>query len=713
MKIDNVDLSNQKAGSGDAFTIAATGKAFKILSDGLYSDKIMSIIRELSCNAYDSHVAAGKPDLPFEIHLPTTDEKWFSVTDFGTGISDTDIYSIYTRYFASTKTSSNEFIGQLGLGSKSPFSYTREFKVRSRVDGIEKTYRMYFDDTDTPRVESLYEKDCNLSGLPKSGLEVSFDVNDNDIRRFKDRAIDVLSWFKVPPTITGVSGLKIETVVSNLTSGRWMIRNKQGYGSMPPVALMGNVAYPIDPDNIEGLSPLYQNLLGIPVVIEFNIGDLEVSASRESLGYDKKTQSNIVSRCQAVIDDLRAQYDNKIKSFQTKWEARRFYDQNLGNGAEYRWQMRELFKDVKLTWTDGTVIDSMYSKLDLTKIYDLSKHGYRVHSGAHGKPILNRVHKDLLSAFEQPCGNRYLIVFNDCERGGLNRIKHWAKTELTDGGFTVYDKPDSITWDELKNLLGNPPVRMSSEMTAPVKTKIAKATMMIYDGSDYNRHRWKDAAVDMTQGGFWIMATNKEPIGPNGARVDIKNILTSARNLKLIPDNAIVYAPKGAMRNKIHNTKGWVNIIDFLVQKVKSGWRADLVDAMATAIAWNEQLRKVGCAEMRYGEWNLRDKSSLMQDVVNINMEMSSLSSSLEYQHMSTMRNLANMLGITLPSGNADTEKLKNLDQIPQRYPLLRIFDYRQWRDNFHHIVEYVNMVDANYVFYALSAPDLNQNDDG
>ena len=70
--------------TNSAFTIAATGKAFKILSDGLYSDKIRAIIRELSCNARDSHVAAGNA-APWSIHLPNMDEPWFSVEDFGTG----------------------------------------------------------------------------------------------------------------------------------------------------------------------------------------------------------------------------------------------------------------------------------------------------------------------------------------------------------------------------------------------------------------------------------------------------------------------------------------------------------------------------------------------------------------------------------------------------------------------------------------------------
>lgn len=55
----------------EAFTIKSTGKAFEVLSSKLYKDKIRAIVRELSCNAYDSHVAAGCPDRPFDVHLPS------------------------------------------------------------------------------------------------------------------------------------------------------------------------------------------------------------------------------------------------------------------------------------------------------------------------------------------------------------------------------------------------------------------------------------------------------------------------------------------------------------------------------------------------------------------------------------------------------------------------------------------------------------------
>lgn len=124
---DNIATINNTRGNISSFKMKRSAKAFSILSSGIYANKIRAIIRELSCNAYDSHVEAGKKDVPFEVHLPTHFEPYFYVRDYGTGLTHQQVFDVYTTYFESTKTDSNDYIGALGLGSKSPFSYTENF----------------------------------------------------------------------------------------------------------------------------------------------------------------------------------------------------------------------------------------------------------------------------------------------------------------------------------------------------------------------------------------------------------------------------------------------------------------------------------------------------------------------------------------------------------------------------------------------------------
>jgi HSP90 family molecular chaperone len=128
MKLADRVIETHSAGvrSESGFTIAQTSKMFKILSDSLYSDKVMAVIRELSTNAYDSHISAGNKN-PFKVVLPNSANPNFIVRDYGTGLSQTDMENLYTTYGASNKNDSNDFVGCLGLGSKSPFAYSKSF----------------------------------------------------------------------------------------------------------------------------------------------------------------------------------------------------------------------------------------------------------------------------------------------------------------------------------------------------------------------------------------------------------------------------------------------------------------------------------------------------------------------------------------------------------------------------------------------------------
>ena len=113
-------------GATTEFKIKTSATAFKILSEGLYSNKIGSMVRELICNAYDAHCAAGTKDTPIDVELPMVTNPLFRIRDYGTGLSEDDMRTIYTTYFDSTKNNDNKYIGGFGLGSKTPLCYNTE-----------------------------------------------------------------------------------------------------------------------------------------------------------------------------------------------------------------------------------------------------------------------------------------------------------------------------------------------------------------------------------------------------------------------------------------------------------------------------------------------------------------------------------------------------------------------------------------------------------
>ncbi len=90
---------------------------YDILRNKLYTNPVLTVVREYSSNARDSHTEAGCPERPIFIHLPTDTEPYFSVRDYGVGIAPDRMEGIFCKYGSSTKRDKNTQIGGFGLGS--------------------------------------------------------------------------------------------------------------------------------------------------------------------------------------------------------------------------------------------------------------------------------------------------------------------------------------------------------------------------------------------------------------------------------------------------------------------------------------------------------------------------------------------------------------------------------------------------------------------
>jgi hypothetical protein len=298
------------------FSIDANGKAFKILIDGLYSNKIQAIIRELSSNAYDAQIAADRSDFAFEVQLPNLLDPIFSVRDYGTSLSHEDIMGLYTTVFRSTKENTNLAIGKFGLGSKTPFAYTDSFTVTAFMRGTKRVYGAYLNPQGIPQISLMMSEDTN----ELDGLMVSFPVNSKDCERFRQEMERVLEGFDVVPNIRG-GEVKLKTRGEPFYTGS-NFEIFKGVGKAR--AKQGCVIYPIDTDALGKLTYAQRDILTSNILIDFPIGQLDVTPSRESLSYDDATIQNIVDMADCVSEEITKDYKEKFSKIKTMHEARCF-----------------------------------------------------------------------------------------------------------------------------------------------------------------------------------------------------------------------------------------------------------------------------------------------------------------------------------------------------------------------------------------------------
>ena len=301
-----VDSGNGTGGS-NAFSIKTNAKMFEMLSSKIYTDKLLAPIRELSCNAYDAQVEAGNADTPIVITMPDYKNPIFAVTDCGLGMTVEQVMTQYTTYGESGKEDSNDYIGCLGLGSKSPLCYTDQFFIETTRDGQTNKFVCYYDNG-TPMIRHTSSED---TGAP-SGTTVSFAVKGSDIQEFFNKCASFFRTFRPFPKFIGASftAPEISKIGPMVDIGKRM-NDLRGL-----TVLCSNVAYCFSTgsltrsqqDELEKYCYFYT-----PTLLEVPIGSVDISVSRESLEITDKTietvldaaktvQSILVKECSEVLN---------------------------------------------------------------------------------------------------------------------------------------------------------------------------------------------------------------------------------------------------------------------------------------------------------------------------------------------------------------------------------------------------------------------------
>ena len=340
-KSSNATLAQSQDFKSYTFGIKESGLShiFNVLRNQLYSDKVLAVIREYSCNAVDAHTEVGKKDVPIEVTLPNALMLELKVRDFGRGLTEKEIGEIYAMYGESTKRGTNEQIGQLGLGCKSAFAYGDNFVINSFTQGTKTSYNAFIDPSQVGRISKLSEESTD----EENGIEIVIPVKREDCDEFYRKAVNLFAYFEVKPKVNGVDSAKFEEDSGKggvLVEGdSWKV-----YRHGDPVAVMGNIAYPLDNyaldihqsygrNNSQDKDHLRYHLLDSSVLLKFDIGDLEISASREALQYTDFTKKNIIEKLDEVLKDIPSKVGQRFDNCNTLWEAKCFWQETFAYGG--------------------------------------------------------------------------------------------------------------------------------------------------------------------------------------------------------------------------------------------------------------------------------------------------------------------------------------------------------------------------------------------
>lgn len=710
-------LSN--VGEIGEFRIRNSAKAFSILSSGLYANKVRAIIRELSCNAVDSHAAAGKSDIPFELHLPSAFEPYFSVRDFGTGLSHDQVTQIYTTYFESTKTASNEFIGALGLGSKSPFAYTDNFAVTAIQDGKKGIYSAFINGEGVPSVALMMQEDTD----EPNGVEVKFSV-ESDFRRFKDEAKNVFLHFKLKPNVLGVGSFAFEPIsyeMENLIPGVHVYASS----NKSSVAVMGNIAYPIElpQSEVESMDPLLAGLLRCGLEIHFNIGELDFQASREGLSYIATTVDAIKARLQEVASVAMSYIKDEADKIDNLWERALFLEKKY---VKDLWApaVREYVRSNKLPTSDIASRWHFLKRFEMTenelaekyniviRSFHFSRASSRTTNNKPGyKHATVNYHTVRTSYWSIAVSENVRFVLNDTKCGAGERAKtHFRRDEqYVYGDVYVLDKVDrekemdtKAFFDELYNPPQSQVINASELYKQPRQdSSLTRNVSVLTLESRRRGHErvvvWSDAgsldAFDKSKtyyylplSGFKVLSKYESTPG------DAKTLFSSLQNSGLTELSSITfYGVRKTDLPAVQGLTNWVNLEEHIESVLGSVSQKDVTAYVAEMCSLPSFLFE------RYGGDFTFDLETVDEDspfrkfftkfknVQNVKHKFTSL----EYLCRVYGKNLSNSPEI------AAKQTVSEYNIMNERYPMLAYLDMGHNSSVEKNAANYINLVDS------------------
>ncbi|MCP1674555.1 hypothetical protein J2T57_001657 [Natronocella acetinitrilica] len=381
------EFVSSRALNGAQYSIHWNAKAATVLSHLIYSDHriIEAVIREITCNAADAHVAAGRGDQPVTVELPTALSPAFVVRDQGVGLDHASALALFSGYFASLSEQSTAATGHFGLGAKSPYAYQDQFTIRTVKDAEACTFHAYKDAENRPCLETLSREAVD----EPDGVCVSIPVDHDDIERFRRVAAAVFLSFRVRPMVSDPEVAEqiaqwdaAHASASQLAGAGWRIaplaRKIGGETLTPPASeqgnrvVLGDVSYPLDLEALAAVAGVSFTRLrldparvrDLTLVLDIGREAIALHPSRESIQYTEATCRLLVSRLRAMLDEIRAGVRDRLGPGASAWQIRC----HLGGSLAYPSWLLEAFG---VRWDRQIALgaDAARALLDLARLY--------------------------------------------------------------------------------------------------------------------------------------------------------------------------------------------------------------------------------------------------------------------------------------------------------------------------------------------------------
>lgn len=420
------------------FTIGNNATLFEILRKGIYKDPIGSVVREIAANAKDAMSRVNKENEPISI---TLNDSYMVVTDEGCGMSPEKIKEVYSVYGNSDKRDTNSEQGAMGLGAKAGFAVSDSYTVETSWDGIRYTYLCYVNESGAGAIKLLSEEPSEIMGTT---IKVPIGSSRHT---FKEAVYKYTTFYNPQPKVFGEFMPPHPKLIMETPSWR-IYDNLRNVGN--PNVILDSIPYQYDLG--------YSYRLPDNVVMVCNVGDLEITASRESLRECEHNRNFLCKIVEAYREDIYKITYDKIKE-------EKDYNKTINMLISAQ---REL-KKVKVYEWNG--VEFTYPLKEKIRRFD--RNGYRKYVGYEVNCLNNSTNTHFLKGGEKPLTNKQKRQL------GI----YWSQNQCD-----VYMVPDDFIFPsiDINNIVITYPKRVSKNIPRYVRGK--RYSKRSYSNIEFNEN---------------------------------------------------------------------------------------------------------------------------------------------------------------------------------------------------------------------------------
>ncbi len=689
------------------FSIGNIGLVFEILRNRLYKNPILAITREYSCNARDAHREINKADIPIQITFPNAFDPHYRIRDFGPGISPDRMENVFIKYAASTKREDMTQQGCYGIGAKSAFSYTDTFSIISIVDSTKRIYTAYIDESQVGRMALTLEEPTT----EPTGTTIVIPVDQKDFSEFINCTLDATEYWEVRPILLGVNPAPSYKDFKSLASGtNWSLIKNTSYNAYRThsYAIVDGIAYEIEISNFTSLSNTHRQILNYSFLLYFNIGEISLAASRDSIYYDAATQQRILERTDLIIKELNECLKAKIEFCDSYREASLLMQEFNTNFSGLKeklsfntWRNQELYSSINVRDIGEYAKLNTYYRHNRKRTKDYNKttlyidYKYKIF---HNDKTQEYLSKDLIRELQDLYPFEYIQIVSTPNKPSSDKYKE--EVEQGNNPVVSYDLKwlDLIGAEKLSTIEFSKPVKKQSSP----RLKKEKDTVLVYTLKSAGHRIGYDLRQQEDVGGTYIEIdyTRYDFISGDLSFTSYKQIkffeellqteivgFTATRAKKLSSN----WVPlKTVLDNKLKEVEKEITLEELKKLSASSNWwfkyrwnhlaehiKAELKNIICPDSLFVKYIQESTVAEQKLTKYLHMLKILFACDKIS-RAEMP-----IEYNYD------------TNDTFGTDTQLCCTFNKVIRRYPLIHnVIDVEKIRG----IIEYINLIDQKYI---------------